>query len=310
MRSFRSFEALPADAFTHPTAVTIGKFDGIHKGHRAIIERLLAVSKEHSLEPAVFTFTENPLKVLNPAACPPALNSPEQRFELLAGLGISAALMVDFTRELSEFSPEEFAQKVLREGMNARQVLMGADFRFGRGGSGDVELLTQLGRELGFAVHITEDVVFDGKRVSSSRIRALLAAGDIAAAAQLLERPVRIRGLVVHGAERGRLLGFPTANLQPKYEGLAPADGVYAGLAHVAGKTHMAAISIGGNPTFTPDAPSQVEVHLLDFRGSIYGELMTVEFKHRLRGMTKFTGIDDLVKQMEADIQQTRDLLI
>ncbi|RRD60048.1 bifunctional riboflavin kinase/FAD synthetase [Leucobacter sp. OH1287] len=309
MRSFRSFSALPADAFQRPTVTSIGKFDGLHLGHQQIIQRLQQIAAEKNLESCVFTFTENPLAALRPADCPPAISSPEQRLELLAAAGVSATLIVDFTRELQQLTPRQFAEQVLVAGLNTKHVLVGADFRFGKGGAGDTTLLTELGEELGFVVEIVGDVEVGGGRVSSSRIRQLIIAGDVAQAKQLLGRPVTVRGMVVHGAARGRELGFPTANLEPKYEGLAPADGVYAGLARVLGETYRAAISVGGNPTFTPDAPSQIEVFLLDFHGNLYGESVEVEFLERLRGMTAFDNIDALLAQMHSDVAQVREIV-
>ncbi len=305
MRTFRSFEALPGDAFKNQTAVAIGKFDGLHLGHCEILQRLVEVSAAAELESCVFTFTENPLATLAPQRCPRPLASTEQRVELLAAAGVSAAVMVDFTRELASMTPAEFARDVLASGLRAKIVLIGADFRFGRNGEGDAALLEQLGIEYGFQVMVVADVEVMDQRVSSTRIRELLTAGDVTTAARFLGRSQSVRGLVVHGAARGREIGFPTANLQPHYEGFAPCDGVYAGVAKVLGRCYAAAISIGGNPTFTPDAPSQIEVYILDFEGEIYGEMMTLYFVERLRGMTAYRGIDALVKQIQEDVDKT-----
>ncbi|MBT1018195.1 bifunctional riboflavin kinase/FAD synthetase [Canibacter sp. lx-72] len=300
---------MPQDAFTSATAVAIGKFDGLHLGHRKIITELINTARQRDYEPCVFTFTDNPLATLAPEKCPRALASTEQRIELLAKAGVSATLMVDFTRELARLEPAEFVYRVLLQGMNAREILVGHDFKFGKNGSGDVQLLRELGQQHGFAVRVLSDIEIDGERVSSTRIRELLERADVTGAAKLLGRTQSVRGLVVHGAARGRTLGFPTANMQPKYAGLAPADGVYAGYATVAGETYAAAISIGGNPTFTPDAPSQIEVHLLDFSGNIYGELMTLQFVAHLRMMTAYRGIDALVAQISEDVVNTRRII-
>lgn len=168
-----------------------------------------------------------------------------------------------------------------------------------------MRLLTMLGQEFGFEVTVVADVKHGGQRISATRVRNLLASGNVEAAAELLGYPATVRGLVVHGAARGRNLGFCTANIQQNYEGLGPADGIYACIAKVRGKEHAAAVSVGGNPTFTPDAPSQIEVHLLDFDGDIYGEMITVKFYYRLRGMAAFAGLEELVAQMREDVRVT-----
>lgn len=309
MRSFRSFAALPQNAFLQDTAVAIGKFDGVHRGHQAILAQLQQLSAARQLEPCVFTFTENPLALLQPEKCPRAVASSEQRLELLAEAGVSAVLMVDFTRELAALSPAEFVEQVLVQAMRAKVVLVGRDFRFGARGAGDTAALRELGQQHGIEVIVVSDVLEAGERISATRVRDSLAAGDVQLAAKLLGRPQRVRGLVVHGAARGRDLGFRTANLAPHYEGFGPADGVYACIARVRGKSYAAAVSVGGNPTFTPDAPSQIEVHLLDFEGDIYGEQITVDFISRLRGMTAYTGLAPLIHQMHTDVEQTAALV-
>ncbi|MDO4241761.1 MAG: bifunctional riboflavin kinase/FMN adenylyltransferase, partial [Microbacteriaceae bacterium] len=266
MRSFRSFASVPEGGFARPTAVTIGKFDGVHLGHQQVLARLRQIAEREGLEPVVFTFTENPLARLRPEVCPPPLTSPEQRLELLEKAGIAATLMVDFTPELQALEPCEFVQKVLVETLQARHLLVGQDFRFGARGAGDVAVLRELGEKFGFTVSVIDDVLCDGaeagfgngsgggpemtgngcednscesaekgvpERISSSRIRALIAAGNVEKAGKLLGRPVTVRGIVAHGAARGRDLGFPTANLAPGFDGRAPQEGVYAGIAQL-----------------------------------------------------------------------------
>ncbi|MGO3236057.1 MAG: bifunctional riboflavin kinase/FAD synthetase [Canibacter sp.] len=309
MRSYRSFSEVTTDAFPKPTALTIGKFDGVHLGHQAILKRLKVAADEHGLEAAVFTFTHNPLAFLAPTKCPQELSSPNQRLELLAAAGVDVTLMVDFDEHVRDLTPREYAQDVLVNLMHAQYLLVGGDFRFGKGGAGTVETLKELGAELGFSVECTSDITVNDERVSSSQVRDWLAAGDVENAERLLGRPVQVRGMVVHGAARGRELGFPTANLAESFEGLAPVDGVYAGWAKVGGERYRAAISVGGNPTFTPDAPSRVEVYLLDFAGDIYGSNMTVDFLYRLRGTERFSDIDGLIDAMNMDIDEVRRLL-
>lgn len=309
MRSYRSFSELTDDAFSTPAALTIGKFDGVHRGHQAILQRLKDAADERGYEAAVFTFTHNPLAMLAPEKCPQELSSPNQRLELLAAAGIDVTLMVDFDEHLRNLTPREYARDVLVKLMRAKYVLVGGDFRFGQGGSGTVDTLRELGAEFGFEVEETSDITVDGERVSSSHVRNCLAVGDVEQAGRLLGHPVQVRGMVVHGAARGRELGVPTANLEDKFEGLAPVDGVYAGWAKVRNSRYMAAISVGGNPTFTPDAPSRVEVHLLDFNDDIYGSNMTVDFTHRIRGTERFDSVDELIAEMQNDVATVRKLL-
>lgn len=309
MRSFRSFAALEADSFQRPTAVAIGKFDGVHLGHQAIVGQLLEIAQAEGLEPTVFTFSNNPLQVLQPHQCPPALMSAQMRMEKLARMGVSACLMVEFTSELCNLAPEQFIADILVGKLHAKAVLVGADFRFGFRGQGTVATLQQYAAEYGYRVHLVADVVADGERISATAVRKLLVTGAVERAAKLLGRFQQVRGLVVHGAARGRELGFRTANLAPDFEGLAPAHGVYACRARVRGINYAAAVSIGTNPTFTPTAPSQVEVHLVDFSDDIYGELISVEFITRLRGMETFSELDALIAQMHDDVQKTRAIV-
>lgn len=317
MDVYRSLEELPRGF--GPSAVTIGKFDGVHLGHRRMIETLLEDAARESLLPVVLTFDRNPLSVLAPEACPLPLVSNAQKLELLeqSGKGSQRPLttvMVEFDRPFSEHPPEEFARTVLVEALDARLVLVGADFRFGKGGAGDVAALEELGRDLGFVVERLPVVELDGGRVSSTRVRGLLGEGDVAGAARLLGRPPTVRGLVVPGARRGRELGFPTANLAPGSEGFVPADGVYAAWATVDGARYPAAVSIGNNPTFDGVPERQVEAHLLaaDFGPvelDLYGRTIELEFVGRVRGMVRFDSVEALVAGIAADLETVRHLL-
>jgi riboflavin kinase/FMN adenylyltransferase len=315
VRSFRSFRELTSDSFPRQTALTIGKFDGVHLGHRAILSRLQEAAQTRLLEPAVFTFTHNPLAQLAPEKCPPAVSSPNQRLELLAEAGVGVTLMVEFDDEfpghgkIRNLEPEEYVSTVLLGVMRAKYIQVGSNFRFGKEGRGTPELLQRLGKQLDFEVEITGDVSVGGKQVSSSLVRELLSRGEVSDAGTLLGRPVQVRGTVTHGAARGQDLGFPTANLSADFEGLAPVDGVYAGNATVGDSTYQAAISVGGNPTFTPDAPSRVEVYLLDFAEDIYGQTMTVDFIERVRPTTRFNSVDELIAEMNRDVDRVREIL-
>jgi riboflavin kinase/FMN adenylyltransferase len=305
MMIFRSPAEVPGDF--GPSAVTVGKFDGVHTGHRAVIARLERVAAAQSLASAVVTFDRNPLEILAPEKCPESLVSVPQKLDLLADSGLDATLMLRFDRALSQRSPDEFVEQILVDALKARVVLVGSDFRFGARGAGNVEVLRQLGQRLGFAVELIDDVrPAGGERVSSTGIRRLLADGQIEQATRLLGYPHAVRGVVVHGAKRGRELGFPTANLSPELEGLIPADGVYAGWLQADGAKYPAAISVGNNPTFEGVPHRQVEAYVIDRELDLYGRVVTVSFLEHIRGMVAFNGIDALVAQMRDDVERAR----
>ena len=293
-----------------PSAVTVGKFDGMHTGHRAVVARLLEISRERTLSSVVMTFDRNPLSLLKPERCPPALVSNDQKLELLASTGLDAALMVRFDEEFSAIPASEFLQAILVDALHARVLMVGADFRFGAGGAGTVETLRNFGRSHGIDVIVLDDVLQnDSQRVSSTSIRTLLAAGRVAEASVLLGAPHTLRSVVVHGARRGRTLGYPTANLSPLIEGLVPADGVYAGWLTVEGVRHPAAVSVGNNPTFANVPQKQVEAHVLDQDLDLYDSTVEVSFVDFVRGMRKFDNVESLVDQMAVDEQHVRTLL-
>jgi riboflavin kinase / FMN adenylyltransferase len=308
MLFFTSLADVPADF--GPSAVTIGKFDGLHTGHRSVLRAVRDAADAAGLTSTVLTFDRNPLSVLAPERCPEALVSNEQKRELLADAGIEATVMLHFDRAFSTQTPEQFVQNILVDSLHARVVFVGADFRFGARGAGNVALLQQLGPSLGFQVSVVEAMSLDGRhRVSATIIRQLLTTGDVAAAARLLGRPHTVRGTVIRGEQRGRTLGFPTANLSPKLEGFIPADGVYAGWLTVDGDKLPAAISVGNNPTFDGVPERQVEAHVLDRDLDLYDKTVEVSFVSRIRGMEKFDGVDALVAQIGRDVSQVRALV-
>jgi riboflavin kinase/FMN adenylyltransferase len=293
-----------------PSAITIGKFDGVHVGHRAVLARLRSIAARDRLQAVAVTFDRNPLALLAPDKCPESLVSIPQKLRLLATTGVDASLVLHFDRELASLAPEAFVRDILVDALQARAVLVGADFRFGSRGAGDVALLTELGAEHGFDVEVVGDVrPSDDRRVSSTWVRELLAEGDVRRAAELLGHTPTVRGLVVHGAARGRELGFPTANLSPESEGLIPADGVYAGWLTDGGVRYPAAISVGNNPTFEGVPKKQVEAYVLDRDIDLYDHVVDVEFVERIRGMVAFTTIDDLIVQMRRDVDEVRGLV-
>ncbi len=308
MRIFTSLSDVPADF--GPSVVTIGKFDGMHEGHRAMVHRLRTTAAARGLASVVVTFDRNPLSLLRPEVCPEPLVSTEQKLDLLAATDPDATLVLTFDRSLADETPEEFVRTVLVEPLRAAVVLVGADFRFGAKGAGSVETLIELGATHGFEVLVVDDVTaVDGRRVSSSWIRELLSEGRVAEAARLLGAPHTIRGTVVHGHQRGRQLGYPTANLSREVDGFVPADGVYAAWLTARDIRYPAAVSIGNNPTFEGIVDRQIEAHAIDAAFDIYDEVVDVSFVEYIRGMRKFPGPDELAVQMGADEDQIRTIL-
>lgn len=315
----------PADvpAGFGPSVVAIGKFDGVHSGHRAVIDRARVAAADAAARVVAVTFDRNPLSILRPELCPAPLVSLDQKLDLLADAGVDATLVLRFDEALAALEPRAFVAHVLVDALAVVSVLVGDDFRFGRGGAGDPQLLVALGAEYGFTVDVVGDVQGGGRRVSSTWVRDLLAAGDVEDAARLLGRRHAVEGEVVHGLKRGRELGFPTANLSPDAEGFIPADGVYAGWlvdlgprgadaadAAVAVTRYPAAISVGTNPTFDDVPTRQVEAYVLDEVGlDLYGHRVQVQFTDRIRGMVAFEGVDRLVEQIADDVERVRRAL-
>ncbi|KQO64717.1 bifunctional riboflavin kinase/FAD synthetase [Curtobacterium sp. Leaf261] len=299
-----------------PSAVTIGKFDGVHVGHRAVIARLEKAAAERGLVSTVVTFDRHPLSVIDPLHVPPALTSIAQRRELLEQAGVDATLLLCFDEELQQLPAEDFVEQVLVETLSARLLFVGSDFRFGARGLGDIDLLRRMGGEHGFEVRLIDDVdLVDDvrpageRRVSSTWIRELLTEGRVAEAARLLGREHAVRSTVVHGNERGRAMGYPTANLDPALEGFVPADGVYAARVLHDGVIHPAAVSVGNNPTFQGVPEKQIEAHLLDVDIDLYDDTISVLFTAYVRSMVAFGSMDELAAQMRQDDIDIRTIL-
>jgi len=297
------------------SVVTIGVFDGVHRGHQRIVRRAAELAAGLALPVVVVTFDPHPDEVVRPGTHPPFLSTARRRGELLAGLGVDAVLLLPFTLEFSLLGPDEFVQAVLVDRLHAARVVVGDNFRFGHRAAGDVALLTELGEKYDFTVEGVPLLADAGETISSSAIRARLAAGDVAGAARDLGRPHRVEGVVVRGHQRGRALGFPTANLETAAHTAIPADGVYAGwLASLDSRGREeerwpAAISIGSNPTFD-DRERTVEAYALDRDDlDLYGRHMAVDFAARLRGMVRFDSADALTEQMRRDVDEARDLV-
>jgi len=302
----RDIGQLPGAATSR--AVTIGKFDGVHRGHQAVIDRLRGVSGGH--EVTVVTFDRHPKDLLNPGEAPPPLVSIEQKIELLGEAGCDRVAVIPFTPEFADLDHDTFVQRILVEGLGAKEVLVGRDFRYGRGGDGTLDTLQVSGIEHGFSVHVCDDVEeSDGQRISSTMIRGLLAEGNVRRVHELLGRYHRVRSVVVKGHQRGRELGYPTANLANPVEGFVPADGVYATLLHVDGETFPAATSIGTNPTFDDVDQRVIESHAIGAALDLYGRTVQVDFVEYIRPMNKFPDMAALAHQMDVDAAKILDIL-
>ena len=319
MLFFDSLEDVPTDF--GPSCVTLGKFDGVHLGHRAVITALTEAATARSLTSVAITFDRNPLTVIDPERRPLALVSAAQRRELLEQTGLDVMVELAFDEKFSRKTPEEFIEGVLVGVLRAQLVLVGPDARFGVNGSGTFDTLVEHGRALGFDVMRLDPRLADHDRpASSTLIRQMLGEGDVRGAAAVLGRNPLVRSVVVHGQKRGRALGYPTANLDPALEGFVPADGVYAGYLTVVtgsggsgrierGERMPAAISVGNNPTFEGVAEKQVEAFVLDRTLDLYDRVVEVEFVERVRGMAKFDSLNELIDKMADDTQKVRGIL-
>lgn len=311
MRTFVGLGALPLSDVT-ATVVTIGTFDGVHLGHRILIERAIASASGTGFASCVLTWDRHPAVTLRPDKAPPALASPERKVELIAALAPDLLVVLPFDEDLAAMEAKDFATQVLGRGLHAREIVVGHGWRFGRKATGDTELLTEIGRHEGYSVSPVELEEVAGAAASSTRVRGAVSAGDVELARDLLGRPFDIDGEVEHGDHRGKSLGVPTANIAPDPNLVRPPRGVYAGRARVDGLWYAAAINVGVNPTFGGDeatTPIRVEAYLLDFDGDLYGRRLRVEFWHRLRDELRFDSAEQLISQMNADIHRTRSLV-
>ncbi len=297
------------------TVVTIGAYDGVHLGHQAVIRHVRRLAEERSAKSALITFDRHPATVVRPESAPKLLTGPDQKLALLEATGLDAVVVVTFDEAQANESPESFIQRVLIDCLATTAVVIGEDFHFGHGRDGNVDLLRKVGMEHDFDVVPLELLArADGidEPVSSTAIRRALAGGDVTRANAMLGHTFEARGHVVQGDQRGRLLGFPTANVEVSNRTCLPADGVYAGLyERPGGSTHECAINLGRRPTFYEHAEtSLLEAHLLDFDGDLYGERAKVRFSHFLRSERKFDGVDALIEQLRSDVESARTLLI
>jgi len=296
------------------TVVTIGAYDGVHLGHRAVISQVRERATAMGASSVVVTFDRHPASVVRPESAPRLLTDPQQKLELLASTGVDATLVVPFSELQSREAPRDFVQRVLIDALKMRAVIVGEDFHFGYKRGGNVTLLREMATANDFEVSPLNLIArTDGvnEAVSSTAIRRALSGGDVRRASEMLGRAHEVRGTVVQGDKRGRTIGFPTANVAIDASLCLPADGVYAARVTIGdGSTHPAAINIGRRPTFYEHAQhSLLEAHLLDFSGDLYGQTLRVAFVEFLRGERKFAGIDELRSQLQTDIAQARAAL-
>ncbi|MCC7086793.1 MAG: bifunctional riboflavin kinase/FAD synthetase [Pirellulales bacterium] len=283
------------------SAVAIGNFDGVHRGHARIVERLIGRARELGGAAVVFTFDPHPALLLRPEQAPPPLTWTDRKAQLLADLGVDATIAYPTDEALLQLSAEEFFQRIVCDALDGRAIVEGPNFYFGRGRKGTIGVLRKLCNRANIPLDVVEPLELDGEHVSSSRVRRLVAAGQIEDANRLLTQPYRIRGMVRHGAARGTKIGFPTANVDA-VDTLLPAPAVYAGRCTVAGRTWPAAINIGSNPTFGEHG-LKVEVHLVGFHDSLYGQPLEVDFLARLRDIERFADVSLLKAQLQIDVQ-------
>jgi len=297
MNIFRDIEHV---GLGRPTVLTLGVFDGLHLGHQAIVRTVVERALLIDAMPTLITFDPHPRQVLKPDTAPPLLQTFNQKMEGLRGLGIQQVVVLEFDQQLAALSAEEFVERFIVHGLQAREVYLGKGFAFGNGRRGNIELLQTLSRQLGFHADEVPEVQMRGRRISSTMVRMLLKAGRVNVARRMLGRPYGIEGTVTRGHGIGRQLLFPTANLELENRVL-PVDGVYVTLALVDGVWRRSVTNIGKRPTFGGELESKVETHLIDFDQDLYGQTIRVRVLHRLRGEKKFSGVDELRAQIARD---------
>lgn len=302
----RGVASLPVDK--GPAAVTVGFFDGVHRGHQAVIGRTVEVARTRGLTPIAVTFDRHPREILTPGREPKLLTTMERKAELIAALGIETLVVLEFDLDFAAWPPAQFVDRILLHGLSAEEVVVGTNFTFGHKAEGNLAMLGALGQTFGFAVQGLPLLTIDERPVSSSSIRESLAAADLAWPTEALGRRFVLDGVVTAGAGRGRGLGWPTANLDVGSKLLLPGSGIYAGRAFLKEDVRPAAISIGTNPTFGNE-PLHAEAFLLDFDGELRGQPMALELWERLRDEVRFDSAEDLARQIKQDVERTREVV-
>jgi riboflavin kinase/FMN adenylyltransferase len=302
MRLFHGYENAE---IARPAVLTLGVFDGLHLGHQLIVGRVVERARATGAVPTVITFDPHPRAVLHPESAPPLLQTFDQKVEAFGLLGVEQAIVVRFTREFAQVPAEEFLRDVVYERLQAKEVYLGRGFAFGCGRGGNIDLLRRVSSELGFHADEVPEVRLRGQRISSSRIRELLAAGSVNLARRMLGRPYGVEGRVVRGHERGRTIGFPTANLRPDNR-VIPRGGVYVTATLIEGVWRRSVTNVGVRPTFEKEAEPSVETFVMDWGGDLYGDVVRVRFLHRLRDERRFSSVEELKRQIESDAARAR----
>ena len=286
-----------------PTVLTLGVFDGLHLGHQRIMRTVVERARATNAIPTAITFDPHPRAVLYPESTPPLLQTLDQRLAAFEVLGIEQAIVIRFNREFAAQDAETFLREIVHERLQAREVYLGKGFAFGKNRGGNIELLRKIGGELGFFADEVAEVCFRGRRVSSSKIRELLAAGKTNLARRMLGRPYGVEGQIIHGDQRGKTIGFPTANLKP-HNRVIPKYGVYATATLINNVWRRSITNVGIRPTFAGDREPSIETYVFDFDGDLYGDVLRVRFLHRIRDEKKFGGIEELKAQIERDTRR------
>ena len=289
-----------------PTVLTLGVFDGLHLGHQRIMKTVAERSRAIGAAATAITFDPHPRAVLHPESAPPLLQTLDQRLSNLEVLGIDQAIVIAFSKEFAAQPAEVFLEETIRDRLHAREVYLGKGFAFGKERGGNIDLLRRKSTELGFFADEVEEVQIRGQRISSSRIRHLLAEGRVNLARRMLGRPYGVEGVIIRGNRRGHTIGFPTANLKP-HNRVIPRFGVYATATLIDGTWRKSITNIGVRPTFENDADPSIETYIFDFEGELYGDVLRVRFLHRIRDERKFSGIDELKAQIEKDTRRARN---
>ena len=305
MDILRNLNSFPASF--ESSAVTLGNFDGVHLGHRELFRRLVKTARLLNCPSVVYTFDPHPLKLLAPEKAPRLLNTPEEKQRLIAASHIDYLIESPFTVDFAIMSPEQFVTDILVAKLKIKALVVGYDYAFGKGRRGDVDFLRVCGDNLGFSVDVLQPVGADGLPYSSTLIRTRVIAGDVAGVVQLLGRQFNLEGKVVPGEQRGRKLGFPTANLKTNKE-LLPASGVYAVKVRHCQQEYSGVVNLGERPTFGGSSPT-IEVHLLDYTGQLYGQDLRIYFVERLRGEKTFPSVGELIDAISADVLKARQIL-
>lgn len=291
---------------TRPTVLTLGVFDGLHLGHQAIMRKVVERAKAVDAIATAITFDPHPRAVLHPDTAPPMLQTLDQRLANLEVLGIEQTIVIPFTREFAGQPAENFLADIIHDRLQAKEVYLGSGFAFGKDRGGNIGLLRKMSEKLGFVADEVDEVQLRGMRISSSKIRRLLADGSVNLARRMLGRPYGVEGVIIRGNRRGHTIGFPTANLKPQNR-VIPKFGVYATATLIDGSWRKSITNIGVRPTFESDADPSIETYVFDFEGDLYGNVLRVRFLHRIRDERKFNGIDELKAQIEKDSNRARN---